>query len=72
MFKIEKKVPMPQRHERTDWPFADMNIGDSFLIPLNGESPQIVGNRASQAARAKGIHVSYRSLPDGVRVWRVE
>lgn len=37
-FKIERGVPMPKIHvSRSSYPFAEMEVGDSFAVPLSGD-----------------------------------
>ncbi len=80
MYKIEKNLAIPTRHNRrqSKYPWADLQIGDSFLVPFNEVN---VKNERSN------LHTSYRQwcrtrqLPErkisvqevekGFRVWRV-
>lgn len=86
MFKIEKDVPLPQGAGRgwRKYPFCDMEVGDSFLVPRDEVKLRSVGSNgrlgaatiytaASQYGRRLGRRFTARKLPDGsVRVWRVE
>lgn len=65
-FKIEKGVAMPERKRGrpTRYPWAQMEIGDSFVAPYK---PNLV-----LAAARYQKKFSYRKQSDGtVRVWRV-
>lgn len=67
-FKIERGIPLPAR--RNKYPFAEMQIGDSFSAPLSEE------RRLSASAAARGFAIgakfSVRRVDaDTVRVWRV-
>ena len=77
-YEIDKGVPMPDRPTR--YPFAGMDVGDSFLIEVRGGRRQeaLVRRRVSAAAsdyrRRHGASAKFdsRVTLDGVRVWRVE
>jgi hypothetical protein len=78
-FVIETDVPAPAG--RSKYPFAEMDLGDSFFVPLEDET---VANRRAQSVRAQagrfgklnGVKFSIRTLDEdgqvGVRCWRVE
>ena len=71
MFKIEKNVEMPTGNETT-YPFAKMEVGDSFFI--EGGTPD---NRGGIYTCAKSVfggsgHVKMRKVEGGVRVWRIK
>jgi hypothetical protein len=75
-FVIEKGIPMPARIGKTVYPFADMQVGDSFSIPASEDAKK----RSTQVARAGWAHgkkdgkkFSIRQTPEGgLRVWRVK
>lgn len=66
MFKIEKGIPIPQP---TQYPFNDMDIGDSFFDDQSGEA-KIRGEAARYSIGWKKFKV--KKTPDGYRVWRIE
>jgi hypothetical protein len=83
---IDIGVPLPARRsptrERTRWPWHDIDIGDSFLIPfplacdrgLRRRMQQGVAAAVSQVNHAKRSTKRWtqRTVDDGIRVWRVE
>jgi hypothetical protein len=83
-FEIEVSIPVPVRTVIRDskYPFAEMGVGDSFLVPQTEEDNNIdaIMKRMSGACayagkmlRAEGIVTAKfikRRMPDGVRVWR--
>jgi hypothetical protein len=79
MLKIEKDVPLPERTYGTasEYPFAEMDIGDSFFVPY-GTSSEIerktllakVKNSASYARKKKLGGFAVRGVPGGVRCWK--
>jgi hypothetical protein len=75
---IEKNVPLPIRVKPSKYPWAEMQVGDSFLfLPQDGESTRDTQlracNAASQWGRRHTTRFTVRTLKDGnVRVWRVE
>lgn len=81
MFSIEKNIPIPLKQTRgSKYPFADMEVGDSFFIPEL--SLGSVSGNVSKNARALGIKMETRPVRekdpdtgkevDGVRVWRTQ
>lgn len=75
-YKIEKGVPMPRPPQK--YPWADMEVGDSFLAECAPGERGTVGNRLRNAAErfieVRGLDwkFRYRSVEGGVRIWRVE
>lgn len=67
--KIDKGVPLHDARRR--WPFASMNVGDSFLVPAD-VTPAYAANLAGAANRQyPGMRFSGRQTPEGYRVWRI-
>jgi hypothetical protein len=87
-FQIESDIPMPKRtsvgRRGTEFPFADMEVGDSFLMPCDvSEEKNIVNWRRKLAAARKRFEaksdydidlrtavVADDDKGTGVRVWR--
>lgn len=77
-YAIEKGVPMPDRPAR--YPFRDMEIGDSFVVPIRGGEHRepIYRRRISAAAsdfrKRTGLKWYFRTERDldGLRVFRVD
>jgi len=86
-FKIESGIPLPKRtsmgRKGTEFPFADMDVGESFLMPCDiSEEKNIVNRRRKLAAARKrfeeksdyDIELRTAVVSDdrgtGVRVWR--
>jgi len=74
MFKIEKGIPVAQRITgKSKYPFAEMNIGDSFFVPCEEGMSKGTRSRLSIAA-AKNKHImlcTVRKVAGGFRVWRI-
>ena len=74
---IEKGIPVPPpRHgtsqsnaARTKYPWADMDIGDSFLV--RDKSQNAMATTASYHAKKLGRNFRAANVEGGVRVWRV-
>jgi hypothetical protein len=73
MIKIDKNVPIPAGGKKTKYPFAEMQVGDSFFLPCDGET-----ERASVLTYAKNhrkttpnFAITTRKVDGGLRVWRV-
>ena len=81
MFQIEAGVSIPKGtrpgRRGTAFPFADMGVGHSFLIPFDpsgDEGKKLVDSwrRKVAAAKKKVEGAEYRTatMSDGLRVWR--
>lgn len=67
-YKVEKDIPIPE-HGRTKhkFPFAEMDVSDSFFIPDTNTNR--IGN-AYTAAKKANIKITIKAEGTGVRVWR--
>jgi len=64
---IDSNVPLPTRY-----PFAQMKVGDSFLVPSD-VTREAVAVAASRYGKAHNMRFSTRKLKDGsFRCWRLE
>tara|TARA_R100000149_G_scaffold60384_2_gene29560 strand:- start:102 stop:365 length:264 start_codon:yes stop_codon:yes gene_type:complete len=84
--KIDKNVPVPIGSDRRSgsrkYPLSEMNVGDSFFLPMEeGDNIKRMGNRMSQARQTyqkshEGVRFTQRIWQEdeviGLRVWRVE
>jgi hypothetical protein len=75
--KIDSNVAIPAtRRGRTKYPFATMNVGDSFFSPE--ENARTAALQHARNANAKGSCVKFvtRSVTEsgetGYRIWRTE
>lgn len=65
--KVEQNIPMPGI-----FPFSQMQIGDSFLIPahIKRSTASVAARRYAQKHNVKFVS---RKMDDGaIRIWRVE
>lgn len=71
-FKIEKGVPIPTWHDK--YPLRDMEVGDSFFIPLSNDKKKNTSARNVlwQCSKPLGIKIATRTVDGGMRVWRKE
>lgn len=64
-----RKVPIEERAKLSAYPFAEMEVGDSFFVPVDE------GGRLKAAARRwggeLGFHFSIKRTTGGWRLWRV-
>jgi hypothetical protein len=66
---VEKDVPMPATVRALKYPFATMEIGDSFLIP--NDKKQVVRAHALNFKRANpGWDYRTKTTMQGLRLWR--
>lgn len=64
MIAIEKNVPVPARAFKSEYPFAEMEVGDSFFV--EGRKHVAVKNAAAQT----GYTFKAKTVDGGCRVWR--
>lgn len=69
-FKIDRNYAMPIRTSSIEYPFNDMEVGDSFFVASESRKIDSLRGRISSAARMKGIKVATRKIDGGLRVWR--
>ena len=66
--KIDKGLPMPTRRSRAKYPWASLEIGDSFLLSVKS------ADGAHSMARKARLHLrrnfQARLTDEGWRVWR--
>lgn len=76
MFEIEKGYTPPPPRTRSTYPFAQMEVNDSFFVPSGEDGVRNTERRVSASAAQYGRRTSTkfttRREEDGVRVWRVE
>ena len=74
MYTIVKGIPLPGPSvgRPAAYPLKDMDVGDSFLIPLTeGKKPSYVQSSVSHAAKGlEGKTFVTRTAEGGIRVWR--
>ena len=71
-FVIEKDIPIGQQVRKSKYPFAQMDNGDSFVIPLDGKDPQRVASALHNHARHQNVRIATRQTENGVRVWKID
>ena len=79
--KLEKNIPIPTRKRMKSKKlysiFENMEIGDSFAIPIVGEKDSLVRSRLYMAARNFKLYKSVnwtftsRVIDNEVRIWRI-
>lgn len=84
MYEIERGVPLPPRANlagHTKYPFGEMEIGDSFFIPIDTIDGKKPSDSVSSAAYVFGKRnnkkfttrqVREEGTIKGYRVWRVQ
>ena len=69
---IEKGMSPPKQTVRYAYPFEEMEVGDSFCVPVEGSGDrQKVLNACYRASKKLGWKFQTRKVEDGVRVWRI-
>lgn len=71
-FKLEKNIPIKSA-KYTSFPFKEMEIGDSFLVPIDFCKRQTIHNHLTAFNRENNVFykLSIKKEKDGFRVWRV-
>jgi hypothetical protein len=67
--KIDDNVPMPAGYYSIKYPWMEMEVGQSFLVPAETKLPAI--RRLATMRRPDGRRFSVRKTPDGYRCWRI-
>lgn len=80
--KVEKGFPIPEmdgaKKGRASFPFDEMEVGDSFFVPLSFFKDHVKANDSlnSRIKAYKKKHprkdFTYRSVVGGFRVWRIK
>jgi len=70
VYEITKDVPLPQPIKRHNYPYRDLQVGESFWV--TGISLQSICNANLRQSKALSRKFICRKENDGVRVWRVE
>ncbi len=77
-FQIDKNLPIPTNATRakapkSQFPFAQMEQGDSFFVPVPGSVMEQRGTKAAltRAANKAGVQIKLLADDEGIRVWRV-
>ena len=76
-YKINKNIPITNirkgKGRPSTYPFAEMQVGDSFFVSIKDKRPRMVGNAANQYTRHHGGSPKFitRSVDGGSRCWRI-
>jgi hypothetical protein len=75
-FKIERNIEQERNERGVRYPWAEMEVGDSFFLPTTDRARAVrsaVNAGLAWCARNQpGRSVSYRSVDGGIRIWMVE
>jgi len=72
-YAIDKGIPAPTGTLLDRFPFAKMEIGDSFFVPKADASDSTVRQYTARYLKEKpGVAYKVGTVEGGVRVWRVE
>jgi hypothetical protein len=73
-FKIEKDIPLSESRSgpRPKYPFASMEVGDSFFIPGDRSSRSVSGSVSHWRKSHPKQQFATRKVENGLRVWRIE
>jgi hypothetical protein len=65
---LESGVSMPKQRTVYAYPYEDMEVGDSFVVPLDARAKVLNANY--RAGKRLGRYFAARTEGDHVRVWR--
>ena len=76
--RIEKGVPLPEVHPAVQFPWADMQVGDSFFVPATLDVTSMMARvrskfrywRLGQCPRPD-VGIVIRKVDGGLRCWRL-
>jgi hypothetical protein len=70
--RIDRNVPLPvgRNFRRTKYPFASMEVGDSFVFPASANESS-ARSQSNVAGRKSGRKFSVRKTEAGLRCWRI-
>lgn len=81
-YKIDRDVPLPyetyhyqykpKRRASSTYPFNDLAIGDSFLVPSGDPREKSVRAASSVCGIRWGKRFVTRVAEEGTRIWRAE
>lgn len=69
MYEIEANVPLPEEKSKHNYPYEQLQVGESFLVP--GGNMNLLCNYNNTRGKKLGMKFVCRKEGDGVRVWRV-
>ena len=74
-YQIEKGVAIPARNfKKSRYPFNEMDVGDSFIVPITGSKrttqTRLSASAASYSRYKQGRKFTVRVVENGFRVWR--
>ncbi len=69
-FKIEDGIPVPRKHGAITEVLCKLEVGQSVLF-THFKKPEQLGSIRQIVQRSMGIRLTTRTVPEGVRVWRV-
>lgn len=70
MYQVESGLEMPKARRKHSFPYAQMNVGDSFLV--TDMSMGAVCNYNRRNGEKMNMKFVAKKDGDGVRVWRIE
>lgn len=70
--QIQKGIPIPRLayFPRNKYPWADMEVGDSFVVSLS--THHTVYKASIYASKRFGFDFTIRKTNEGVRIWRIK
>lgn len=76
--EVENGIPLPPRcgGKRKKYPVEDLEIGQSFLVPMqnpqDAEMQNSIRSHINKTASRASIKISTRVVPEGLRIWRTK
>jgi hypothetical protein len=70
MYEITDAVPIPEPIKRHEYPYGQLQVGESFWV--TGVTMQALCNANRRQSKKLGRRFICRREKEGVRIWRVE
>lgn len=71
MYKIEKGIKPPNTTVTSKYPFAEMNVGDSFVVDTATERQNTYSAAIYYGRKHNGFKISSAKEGNKYRIWRV-
>lgn len=71
-FKIEKNIPLPERDYVHNYPFGEMEIGDSFAFKTDGRKAHDLRLAMGLFHKLSPKRFISKDVGREIRIWRVQ
>lgn len=72
MFKIDKNVSIPKNVYKSEYPFLQMEVGDSFFVSENDKAFSKLRQSAHYFGKINNVKFKTKTVDGGKRCWRIK